>query len=58
VLCRKGQGAEAYLRLKLWLERRKLKLNEAKTRVVNFEEDWPEFLGFQLSWRKANGNTC
>ncbi len=39
--------------LKLWLERRKLKLNEEKTRVVHFEEDGLEFLGFQLSWRKG-----
>jgi retron-type reverse transcriptase len=54
VLCRKGQGAEVYRRLKLWLERRKLKLNEEKTRVVNFEEDGLEFLGFQLSWRKGS----
>ena len=53
VLCRKGRGAEVYRRLKLWLERRKLKLNEEKTRVVNFEEDELEFLGFQLSWRKG-----
>ena len=53
VLCRKGRGAEVYRRLKLWLERRKLKLNEEKTRVVNFEEDGLEFLGFQLSWRKG-----
>jgi len=53
VLCRKGRGAEVYRRLKLWLERRKLKLNEEKTRVVNFEEAGLEFLGFQLSWRKG-----
>ncbi len=53
VLCREGRGAEVYRRLKLWLERRKLKLNEEKTRVVHFEENGLEFLGFQLSWRKG-----
>ena len=53
VLCRKERGAEVYRRLKLWLERRKLKLNDEKTRVVNFEEDGLKFLGFQLSWRKG-----
>lgn len=54
VLCRAGRGSEVYRRLKLWLERRKLKLNEEKTRVVNFEEDGLEFLGFRLSWRKGS----
>jgi hypothetical protein len=53
VLCRKGRGAAVYRRLKLSLERRKLKLNEEKTPVVNFEEDGLEFLGFRLSWRKG-----
>jgi hypothetical protein len=51
VLCRAGRGLEVYR--PLWLERRKLKLNEEKTRVVNFEEDGLEFLGFRLSWRKG-----
>jgi len=37
VLCRKGQGMEMQRRLTSWLERRGLKLNEKKTRVVDFE---------------------
>jgi group II intron reverse transcriptase/maturase len=53
VLCRKGQGAEMHKRLKSWLERRKLKLNETKTRIVDFEKESFEFLGFRLAWRKA-----
>ncbi len=53
VLCRKGQGAEMHRRLKGWLEKRGLKLNEKKTRVVDFEKESFEFLGFRLAWRKA-----
>jgi hypothetical protein len=40
-------------RLKSWLERRGLKLNEEKTRIVDFEKESLEFLGFRLMWRKA-----
>jgi len=53
VLCRKGQGAEMHRRLKSWLERKGLKLNETKTRIVDFEKESFEFLGFRLAWRKA-----
>ena len=53
VLCRKGQGAEMHGRLKSWLEQRGLKLNEKKTRIVDFEKESFEFLGFRLAWRKA-----
>ena len=54
VLCRKGQGAEMHKRLTSWLERRELKLNEKKTRIVDFEVESIEFLGFRLAWRKAS----
>jgi group II intron reverse transcriptase/maturase len=53
VLCRKGQGEEMHRRLKTWLERKGLKLNEKKTRIVDFEKESFEFLGFRLGWRKA-----
>ena len=53
VLCRKGQGEEMHRRLKCWLERKGLKLNEKKTRIVDFEKESFEFLGFRLMWRKA-----
>ena len=53
VLCRKGQGAEMHGRLKSWLEQRGLKLNEKKTRIVDFEKESFEFLGFRLAWRKS-----
>ena len=53
VLCRKGQGTAMHGRLKSWLEKRGLKLNEKKTRIVDFEKESLEFLGFRLAWRKA-----
>jgi len=53
VLCRKGQGAEMHGRLKSWLEQRGLKLNEKKTRIVDFEKESFEFLGFRLAWRTS-----
>ncbi len=53
ILCRKGQGAEMKRRLESWLERRKLRLNEKKTRIVDFDHESFEFLGFRLAWRKA-----
>ena len=53
ILCRKGQGAEMLRRLKHWLERRGLKLNEKKTRIVDFQRESFEFLGFRLHWRVA-----
>ena len=39
--------------LKEWLERRKLKLNEEKTQIVDFTEESFEFLGFRISPRKS-----
>jgi RNA-directed DNA polymerase len=53
VLCRKGQGAAMHGRLKSWLEKRGLKLDEKKTRIVDFEKESLEFLGFRLAWRKV-----
>lgn len=40
-------------RLKSWLDKRGLKLNEKKTRIVDFENESFEFLGLRLVWRKA-----
>jgi group II intron reverse transcriptase/maturase len=53
VMCRRGQGHEMKRRLERWLESRGLKLNEKKTRVVDFERESFEFLGFRLLWRKS-----
>ena len=40
-------------RLKSWLERRGLKLNEKKTHIVDFQRESFEFLGYRLQWRMA-----
>ena len=53
ILCPKGRGEEMQRQLKQWLERRKLKLNEEKTRIVDFNKESIEFLGFRVSWRKS-----
>ena len=53
ILCRKGQGDEIQKRVKRWLESRQLRMNEAKTRLVNGNWESFDFLGYRLSWRKA-----
>lgn len=57
ILCRKGQGPQMYEALKRWLEKHKLKLNEEKTRVVDFHQESFEFLGFRLSRRRSRKGT-
>ena len=49
ILCQPGQGAGLRTRLQRWLEARKLKLNEAKTRLVDTREEGIEFLGFSVA---------
>jgi group II intron reverse transcriptase/maturase len=53
IFCSKGRGKEMHQQLKRWLEKRKLKLNEEKTRIVDFTQESFEFLGFRISWRKS-----
>ena len=53
LLCPKGRGKHVYDLLKKWLEKRDLKLNEEKTRIVDFNQEQLEFLGFRMSWRKS-----
>ena len=53
ICCRKGKGAEMMRRLKLWLENNQLKLNEAKTRIVDYTETSFDFLGFRVSRRQG-----
>ena len=40
-------------RLKGWLTRRDLVLNEKKTRLVDLRQEGIRFLGFALSWRRG-----
>ena len=53
ICCRPGQGAELKERLRRWLERRGLKLNEQKTRLVNVCQEGIKFLGFSLTPRTS-----
>jgi len=53
ILCRIGKGKEMRQRLACWLERRKLSLNEQKTRVVNSPQEGFCFLGFSITWRRS-----
>lgn len=53
ILCKQGQGAGLQTRLKRWLEARKLKLNEEKTRLVDTRKEGFEFLGFAVAWRQS-----
>jgi RNA-directed DNA polymerase len=53
ILCPPRRGAALHQRLKTYLERRGLKLNEAKTRCLNSEQSAFRFLGFELSWRHS-----
>jgi len=53
ILCKPGQGPGLQTRLKRWLEARKLKLNEEKTRLVDTRKEAFEFLGFSVAWRQG-----
>ena len=53
ILSRPGAGPGLLQRLQGWLERRGLKLNEQKTRLVDIRQEGIKFLGFALSWRKG-----
>lgn len=53
ILSRPGQGAELQARLKRWLERNGLTLNETKTRTLDVRTEGFKFLGFGVSWRRG-----
>ncbi len=52
-LCKPGQGPGLQSRPKRWLEARKLKLNEEKTRLVDTRNEAFELLGFPVAWRQG-----
>lgn len=52
ILCRNGQGEGLMERLRQWLTRNGLKLNEQKTRLVDLRQEGIKFLGFSLSLRR------
>ena len=53
VLSRPGQAAELYQRLKVYLERKGLTLNEAKTQVFDLRRQSLTFLGFTVRWQRS-----
>ena len=53
ILSRPGQGPELQARLKRWLERNGLTLNETKTRTLDVRTEGFKFLGFGVSWRRG-----
>lgn len=53
LLCRPGHGVALYERLKVYLGCKGLKLNEAKTRVLDARRESFQFLGFQIAWRRG-----
>jgi len=53
IACRRGRAGEVRERTKRWLEAKGLKLNEAKTRVVDIRHEGINFLGFNLTWRQS-----
>lgn len=53
LLCRPGDGSALFARLKVYLARKGLRLNETKTRVIDVRRDSFRFLGFEVSWRKS-----
>ncbi len=57
ILCRLGEGTQLRQRLARWLQARGLSLNEAKTRIVNSQQEGFEFLGFSFRWQKSRKGT-
>lgn len=53
ILSRPGEGKDLMVRLKRWLDRRGLVLNEKKTRLVDIRQEGIKFLGFALNWRRG-----
>ena len=53
IACRAGQSGQLLSRLQAWLPTKGLKLNEAKTRVVDIHQQGINFLGFNLTWRAS-----
>ena len=53
LLCRPGDGGAMLERLKKYVQAKRLTLNEAKTRLVNFQQESFRFLGFDFAWRRS-----
>ena len=53
IACRPGRGPKVLERTTRWLTAKGLKLNEAKTRLVDIRQEGINFLGFNLTRRKS-----
>lgn len=53
LLCRPGGGGAMLERLKKYVHAKRLTLNEAKTRLVNSQQESFRFLGFDFAWRRS-----
>lgn len=53
LLCRPGDGGAMLERLKKYVHAKRLTLNEAKTRLVNFQQESFRFLGFDFAWERS-----
>ena len=58
ICCKRGPNGESITdsileRLRKFLKRKGLQLNEEKTKVVNIRQEGLCFLGFQITWRKS-----
>jgi hypothetical protein len=53
LLCRPGRAPGMQVRLKVYLEKKGLKLNEAKTRILDARRESFCFLGFQIRWQRS-----
>lgn len=53
LLCRPGTAAALYARLQVYLQRKGLRLNAAKSRCVDVRQESFRFLGFNVSWRQS-----
>jgi group II intron reverse transcriptase/maturase len=53
ILCAPGQAEAVQRRLRQWLERRGLRLNEKKTRIVEARKEGFEFLGWRVTPRRT-----
>jgi RNA-directed DNA polymerase len=58
ILCRPGEGKGLHERLARWLTASGLRLNEAKTRVINSRDEGFEFLGFTFRWQRSSKGTA
>ncbi len=53
LLTRPGRAAGLHERLKVYLERKGLRLNAAKTRLLDARQESLQFLGFTIRWQKS-----